>query len=87
MCFKIIKGVGEEEFKSEQYLAELVAHNTKLGKMLMAHHKTTCGFICGEVKLAITLRIFAGGLYLDVSEIFDIDADSCYPILHKVTKE
>ena len=53
----------------------------------MAHHKTSGGFICGEVKLAITLRILAGGSYLDVSEIFDIDADSCYPILHKVTKE
>lgn len=55
--------------------------------MLMAHKKTSGGFICGEVKLAITLRILAGGSYLDVSEIFDIDADSCYPILHKVTKE
>ena len=53
----------------------------------MVHHRTSGGFICGEVKLAITLRILAGGSYLDVSEIFDIDADSCYPILHKVTKD
>ena len=57
LCLKIIKGIGEEEFKSEQYLASQVAQNTKLGKMLMAHQKTSGGFICGEVKLAITLRI------------------------------
>ena len=49
--------------------------------------KTSGGFICGEVKLAIALKLLAGGSYLDVSEIFNIDADSCYPILHKVTKE
>ena len=75
LCLKIIKGVGEEEFISEQYLVGQVARNTKLRKMFMAHHKTSGGFICGEVKLTITLRILAGRSYLDVSEIFDIDAD------------
>ena len=87
LCRKIIKGVGESEFKSERFLAEQCNRNSKIRNIMIAHKETSGGFICGELKLAIALRILAGGSYLDVSEIFNIDADSCYPILHKVTGE
>ena len=87
LCRKIIRGVGESEFKSESFLAEQCNRNSKIRNIMIAHKGTSGGFICGELKLAIALRILAGGSYLDVSEIFNIDADSCYPILHKVTNE
>ena len=50
--------------------------------MLRANKETTNGYICGEVKLAITLRILSGGSYLDVSDIFKIEPKYCYPIFH-----
>jgi hypothetical protein len=34
------------------------------------HYVHTGGFICGEIKLAITLRMLAGGSYLDLGLIF-----------------
>ena len=87
LCRKIAKGVGEEEFKSEAYLETESRSNTKMAQIIRAHKESCGGFICGEVKLALSLRILAGGSYLDVSEIFHVLPNTCYPILHKMTKE
>ena len=40
--------------------------------MYNAHVKTCGGYISGEVKVAVTLRILAGGDALDLGVIFDI---------------
>ena len=87
LCRAIVKGVGEEEFKSEAYLEMESKSNTKIGQIIQAHKGSCGGFVCGKVKLAIALRILGGGSYLDVSEIFHVLPNSCYPILHKITKE
>ena len=80
-------GVGEEEFKSESWLSIQSADNSKISQMMRAHKATSGGFVCGEVKLAIALRILSGGSYLDVSEIFHVTPTACYKMLHKVLKE
>ena len=42
--------------------------------MYDANVATTGGYIAGEVKLAITLRLLAGGDALDIAVIFDVYA-------------
>jgi hypothetical protein len=38
--------------------------------IIHAHRKSTGGMICGEVKLAVTLRTLGGGSYLDMAMVF-----------------
>ena len=45
--------------------------------MHKANSCTTGGFISGEVKLAIALRLLAGGSALDISVIFDVSESHC----------
>ena len=90
-CFanlvNVIKSeVGELEFKSESFLERVLEEETQYKHMLKAQQDTCGGYICGEVKLAITLRILSGGSYLDVSDIFNIEPKMCYKILHDTMK-
>ena len=48
--------------------------------MFKAHQKTSGGFIPEEFKLAIALRLLAGGSALDLSVIFDV-SESHYKII------
>ena len=65
-------------FKSEEYLRELQVTlrppnsvaEAQMRQLALAHSVSTGGIICGEVKLAITLRMLAGGSYLGLSLIF-----------------
>ena len=52
--------------------------------MYDAHVKTTGGYISGKVKLAITLRMLAGGDSYDLAVIFYVHFDHCTRILHEV---
>ena len=78
LCTKIKINVGEEVFKSEEYLRKLLSALTppesvaeaQMRNMFQTHYMHTGGFICGEIKLAITLRMLAGGSYLDLGLIF-----------------
>ena len=64
LCDRIEECVGAVEFKSEQYLdARLMSPPKRSNNIFHAHPKTTGGMICGEVKLAVTLRILGGGSY------------------------
>ena len=87
LCMTIKKHVGENEFKSEAFLTNEANYNSKMSHVIRAMKKATGGFVCGEVKLAITLRILAGGSYLDVSDIFHVVPTSCFPMFHKTIKE
>ncbi|KAL3805723.1 hypothetical protein ACHAW5_003832 [Stephanodiscus triporus] len=49
-----------------------------------AHSVYTGGIICGEVKLAITLRMLAGGSYLDLGLIFGTGSTYPYAIFRHV---
>ena len=77
LCQKIIAHVGESNFKSEEYI-DAFLHNpynpsfTRQTCIHYAHCHTTGGYISGEVKLAITLRLLAGGDALDLAVIFDV---------------
>ena len=52
-----------------------------------AHNHSTGGFVSGEVKLALTLRLLAGGSYMDLALLFEVGFSTSYEILHKVVKE
>ncbi len=70
LCTKIKSNVGEGAFKSEQYLSELQStlapQNSvpehQMRSLAWCHFMYTGGIICGEVRLAIILRMLAGGV-------------------------
>ena len=79
---KIISKVGENKFKSEQYIdAFLLQPNNPLksrsASMHNAHVQTSGGYVCGEVKLGITFHMMAGGDALDLGALFDISPNWC----------
>ena len=93
-CFEllsqtIINNIGANNFKSEEYI-DLFLDNEfcPLGNrshiMYRAHCHTCGGYISGEIKLAVTLRLLAGGDALDLSLIFDIGHRWCKQILYDV---
>lgn len=88
LCSRIEENVGESKFKSEQYLRNLKQssdpRDKQIRKMMKSHEKSTGGFISGEVKLAITLRILAGGSYLDLALLYDTSSSHAYDIFHSV---
>ena len=89
ICRRIEENVGESQFKSEQYLRNLKESSDPADKKIlqaMKCHadKSTGGFISGEVKLTITLRILAGGSYLDLALLYDTSSSHAYDIFHSV---
>jgi hypothetical protein len=58
-----------------------------LARIYRAHKEISGGFVCGEVKVAIALRILGGGSYLDIACIFNVHPGQVYPIFHKVLSE
>ena len=72
LCKKIRANVGEDKFKSEEYLEDLTNSlappdsiaTCRLRRLAKAHLNDTGGWISGEVKLAITLRMLAGGSFI-----------------------
>ena len=69
LCRKIISAVGEEAFKSEAYIDAFLKSKHS---MYDDNVETTGGYIAGKVKMAITLRLLAGGDALDIAVIFDV---------------
>ena len=65
LCERIESNVGDREFKSEAYLVRYQDCNSDKNlfstNILKALAESTGGFISGELKLALTLRILAGG--------------------------
>ena len=92
LCTKIESNVGEGVFKSERYLRELedthAPPNSKadmrMRNLVRGHMVTTGGIISGEVRLAITLRMLAGGSYLDLGIIFGTGSTHPYAIFRQV---
>ena len=82
LCNLIESKVGANEFKSERYLETLADQNSPLGRMSRANDSTSSGYVCGEVKVAITLRLLGGGSYLDLFVIYNIFQTHAYRIFH-----
>lgn len=65
LCKRIRNAVGEDTFKSEEYITtfqekDVTSINYKKRRMAHARAFTSGECICGEVKLAVTLRLLAG---------------------------
>ena len=50
--------------------------------MYYANCQTTGGYINGETKLAITLRLMNGGSYLDIAPLYCCGYSMTYEIFH-----
>ena len=88
LCNRIMTNVGEDKFKSEEFLDNLKHSDDPRDKekvqMMNAHEGSTGGFISGEIKLALTLRMLAGGSYLDLSLLYEMGTHYAYDIFHDV---
>ena len=88
LCNQIEDIIGREEFKSEEFLDEVMnCDDISRRRMLIANRCTTGGFICGEIKLAMTLRVLGGGSPLDMSLLFDTSFSNAYKIFHHVVED
>ena len=87
LCRNIEDGVGRDEFLGEEYIEKELNSGKKKGRMKAAHMEASGGYISGEVKVALTLRLLAGASYLDISYIFDIFYTSTFRIFHHVCQE
>lgn len=78
--------VGEDVFKSEMYLQMIEAegYSSDRGRIYHLHKHYLGEFICGEIKLAVTLRLLAGGLYLDLAALYVCGFTYVYEIFHDV---
>lgn len=81
LCEKMKITVGESEFKSEAYINAFL---NKKGSIYNANCETTGGFISGEVKMGITIRLLAGGDPLDIAVIFDVSPSHTKTIMYDV---
>ena len=86
---KIESDAGEQTVKSKMYLTNLkdsksAKDQSKAHAHNNLHKKPTGGFISREVKLAITLRILAGGSYLDMALLYETGESYSHLIFHDV---
>ena len=89
LCSTIKNRIGESQFKSEEYISAFLDQPdhrcfNNAPSMFGAHQATTGGYISGEIKLAITLRLLAGGDALDIAVIFDVSHRWCQCIMIEV---
>jgi hypothetical protein len=74
LCIAISTTVGENTFRPEQ---------TFLSTSNAASLFNRGGLIPGEIKTAISIRILAGGSYLDLMPLFDVSVASIYTIFNE----
>ena len=85
--------VGLAKFVSKEYLDEILNpqcpdsdRNHQWTNIVYAHEHSTGGFISGQVKLAITLRILGGGSYLDLTLLFESSFNHTHKIVRYVVQ-
>ena len=81
LCDKIKINIGERKFRSQIYVDTFLNYP---GSIYQANCDTTGDFISGEVKLAITIHMLAGGDFLDLGIMFDISSSHCKTIMYEV---
>ena len=80
----IIDAIGEDKFRSESYIESFLADKNC---MYMAHCLSSGGFISGETRLAITLRLLSGSDACHIGVLFDISPYHCSKIMLDVLKD
>jgi hypothetical protein len=78
LCRLIESCVGEEVFKSECYLTNRWDTATDAASKAMG------GFLSGEMKVAMAIRLLAGGSYLDILASYGTGATAVYDAFHEV---
>ena len=78
LCDIIENAVGDKKFKSQEYLN---THRIGRTDNAIDYHG---GRICGELKVAVTIRMLAGGSYLDLFSGHDVCYKSVYNMFHEV---
>ena len=80
----------KDPFKSQAYVDAFLSEENIIPSLLYniykAHEKTSGGFVSGEVKLAITIRMLAGGSALDLAVLFDVSEAHCKRLFIDVLK-
>lgn len=71
MCTKFITAVGESTFRPK---------NIVLSTRNAASLQSRGGLIPGEIKAALSIRVLAGGSYLDLAPLFDVSSSHIYLI-------
>lgn len=71
LCTKLSLFLGNDKFKPEEYLHGLSGGRERKGKYPI---------ISGEIKVAVSIRLLAGGSYLDLVPLFGISSGHLYAI-------
>ena len=95
LCDDIINAVGEDVFKGEDYIKDILEghqesmsrETAKRRRLYKCQKAASGGYICGEVKLAITLRLLAGASYLDLAALYSVGFSVVYEIFHSCIEE
>jgi DDE superfamily endonuclease len=74
LCNRITKSVGVDRFRSEEYLSRQQEELDEDDRIIP--------YIPGEIKVAISLRMLAGGSYLDLVPLFEVSTSHVYNIFH-----
>ena len=78
LCEHVVSKVGMSVFKPETSIQEKKTQiDTTEASMFFG------GVLCGELKLAVTIRILAGASYLDLLASYNISTASVYSIFHQ----
>jgi hypothetical protein len=80
LCCLIEKCVGEDVFKSESYLDNRTETATD------AATNAVGGVLSGEMKVAMTIRLLAGGSYLDILASYATGETVVYNSFHEVVR-
>lgn len=80
LCELIEDKIGKDVFKSESWLAERVMPRTNDATDSLG------GFVSGQFKIAVMLRILAGASYLDLLQQYCISTASVYSFFHEGIK-
>jgi len=87
LCVSIEESIGSNKFKSEVYLNDRYINDqstNKFTRLQNANKKHCCGYISGEVKLGLTLRLLAGASYFDLEGIYKLQFQVLYNTFHYV---
>ncbi len=89
LCDMIEDIVGPHAFKSELYLNSMMKSpviRDGARNIFVVHDSSTGGMICGEIKLALALRVLGGGTYMDMAMVFDISFNHAHKIFKEVIR-
>ena len=80
LCIQIANKIGHKTFRSESFMSE----GGMRDQQTFAAQQHSGGYTSGEIKLAVTIRLLAGGSYLDLIPLFDIVKSSIYSVFDQV---